>query len=443
MALSGLEIYKRLPKTNCKKCGFPTCLAFAMQLAAKKITLDQCPYVSAEAKSFLSDASEPPVKLITIGTGKPDSVGNETVLFRHEETFYHPTLIGIEISDNLNEAEFNKKISAINKLKFERIGKVLSVNLVALRNDSGSGENYLKKAKSASNDSGLNLVLITKDPDILKGMEPFLKEKKPLLYSASLENAEKFVAIAKSSGCPLVISAENLEGLSELSLKVKNMGFSDIVLEVNSALPGKKVQDFTQIRRLALKKSFKNFGYPIISRVSNDDPMKELYEGITSVLKYANILLLKDTTPEIILPILVAREDLYTDPQKPVQVEPKIYEIGSVTDKSPVIITTNFSITYFTVASEVESSRMPSFILSVDSEGMSVLTAWAAEKFTPERIAKAIKESGILDKVSHKKMIIPGYVSMMSGKLEEESGLEILVGPREASGLPSFLKGLK
>ncbi len=443
MGLSGLDIYKRLPKTNCKKCGFPTCLAFSMQLAAKKVSLSQCADVSEEAKKYLEESAEPPVKMVTIGKDESQlAIGNETVLFRHEETFYRPTLIGIEVSDKLSEKDLTEKISAINNLKFERIGKTIAVNLIALVNES-TKEDFEKALSLVMRNSKLNLVLIVKDPGVLGNVTGHLKDRRPLLYGATKETLEKFVDVAKTNNVPLVLSGNSLEELNELVQKSKNLGFNDIILDVREPNLKKKIWDFTQVRRLALKKNFRNLGFPILARISATSSLEQLVEASTLVLKYAGLVILKDYSKEVILPLLTAREDLYTDPQKPVQVEAKVYEIGNVSDKSPVIITTNFSITYFTVAGEVETSKVPTYILSVDSEGMSVLTAWAAEKFTPERINKAIQESNIMSRVAHKQVIIPGYVSMMSGKLEEESGLEIVVGPREASGLPTFLKNIK
>lgn len=443
MALSGLEIYKKLPKTNCKKCGFPTCLAFAMQLAAKKATLSQCPFVSEEAKKFLEEASQPPVKLISIGSGDNSvSVGNETVLFRHEETFYHPALVGIEIGDSLNDAQIDEKIKFANNFRVERVGKVLTLNIIGIKNETHS-DRFEKIVSDISKKTTLNLVLISDDPDTFLRIPQVLKERRPLLCGADLNNLEKFVKIGKEFGSPVAIQAKDLEGLYLISERARALGFDDIVLNIEEdSNISKRVWDYTEIRRLALKKNLRTFGYPIISRVSDDNPMSEFFNASASILKYSSIVLMKNTDPEIILPLLTIRDDIYTDPQKPVQVEPKIYEIGNVNEKSPVLITTNFSITYFTVAGEVEASKIPSYILSVDAEGMSVLTAWAAEKFTPDRIVKSINDSGIMNKVSHKKIIIPGYVAIMSGKLEEESQLEIVVGPREASGIPVFLKSL-
>lgn len=442
MGLSGLEIYKQLPKTNCKECGFPTCLAFAMQLAAKKVSLDKCPHVTEEAKGALESASLPPIKLVTVGTGdKKLEVGNETVMFRHEETFYHPPGIGFLVEDTLPDSELQERIAKIEKLKFERVGQEIAVNLIAIKQsgDAGAFANAVRKVAGKTN---LNLVLMSQDPEAIKGALEVIKDRRPLIYAATEQNYEGMAKLAKEFSVPLAVLADSLKALAELSKKASGLGATDLVLDSGPKKLPEKIRELTHIRRLALKKTFRPFGYPTIVMVSAEDSYEEAAQVSSYVAKYGSIVIMEGVQPWQVLPILTVRQNIFTDPQKPLQVEPKSYEIGSVTDKSPVIVTTNFSLTYYTVEGEVEASKVPTHIISVDSEGMSVLTAWAAEKFTAEKITEALNKCGITEKVSHKNVIIPGYVSVMSGKLEEESGWKVLVGPREASGLPAFLKGL-
>jgi acetyl-CoA decarbonylase/synthase complex subunit gamma len=444
MALSGLEIYKLLPKTNCKECGFPTCLAFAMQIAAKKASLDKCPYVAADAKEKLESASRPPINLVAIGSGENKiEVGNETVMFRHEETFYHPTGIGFLVEDTSSEDEFDKKVEQIEKLHFERVGQQIGVNMIALKNTSKEKDKFVSCLKKLNARSKLNLVLISDSVDALKAALEISKEKKPLIYSASKDNLDGVISLAKEASCPVAIKSSSLDELSSLAEKAASLGINNAVLDPGEKPLREKLEDLTYIRRMALKKAYRPFGYPTISFTQSQDPFEEASEAASLIAKYASILILKNTQSWGILPLLTVRQNIYTDPQKPLQVEPKIYQIGNVTEGSPVLVTTNFSLTYYTVESEVEASKVPSYIISVDSEGMSVLTAWAAEKFTPEKIASALKESGIEDKIKHKELILPGYVAVMSGKLQEESGWAVNVGPREASGIPTYLKGLK
>lgn len=444
MALSGLEIYKLLPKTNCKECGFPTCLAFAMQIAAKKASLDKCPHVSQDAKGKLESASRPPINLVAIGTGeKKLEVGNETVMFRHEETFYHPTGLGFLVEDDLAEKDIDDRIAKIEKLKFERVGQKIEVNLVALGNKSKDKAKFVSLAKKAVAKSSLGIVLMSDNPDALKAALAEAKDKKPLIYAAQKANIDAMAALAKEFSVPLAIKGGSLEELSELSQKASSAGLNDLVLDAGDKGLRERIETLTYIRRMALKKTFRPFGFPTISFTQSADPFEESSEAASLVAKYASIVIMKNIDNWQVMPILTVRQNIYTDPQKPLQVEPKIYEIGNVNEQSPVLITTNFSLTYYTVESEVEASKVPSFILSVDSEGMSVLTAWAAEKFTPEKIHSALKDFGIEKKIKHKELILPGYVAVMSGKLQEESGWAVNVGPREASGIPSYLKGLK
>ncbi len=441
MALTGLEIYKHLPKTNCKKCGFPTCLAFAMALAGKKTSLDKCPDITEEAKLALESASQPPMATITIGTGEDKiEVGGETVLFRHEKTFYHPCAIGITLSDSLEKEKIVERIEKVNKLKFERVGMSLQVNLIAISNESNSEDKFCEAIREATEKSNLPLILISGNPQVLEAGLKICGKKKPLIYSAKENNQEAIVDLAKKYSCPLVIYGKNLEELDSLSKKVTAAGIRDVVLDPGTKNLGGSVQDFTQLRRLALKRGYRPAGYPVIAFVQDSEPYQEVSMAATYISKYANIVVLDRVEPEEILPLITLRQNIYTDPQKPIMVEPKLYEIGTPNENSPLLVTTNFSLTFFTVQPEIEASKVPSYLLIVEAEGLSVLTAWAAEKFTPEGIFEAMKKAEVEKKLAHKKIIIPGYVAVMKAKLEDESGWEVLVGPKEGSGIPKYLK---
>ena len=442
MGLTGLAIYKQLPRTNCGDCGVPTCLAFAMKLANKQATLDECPHVSEEAKNALGAASAPPIKLVTIGTGDNKlEIGNETVMFRHEETFHHPTGIAIELDAAMPEAELTEKVSKINELEFERVGQQIGVDLIAVRDsDSGGPAKYAEVVSKISSETSLPLILISADPVVIEEALKVCADSKPLIYSATPENYEGMAGLAKANSCPLAIAADGIEELAELSEKVKALGVEDLVLDSRAEGTANVMADSTNIRRLALRKSYRPLGYPTIAFVSADDPLQEAAQASSYIAKYAGIVVMKSVAPWVVLPVLTMRQNIYTDPQKPIQMEPKVYAVGNVTDKSPVLVTTNFSLTYFSVEGEVESSRVPAYIIAVDTEGQSVLTAYAAEKLSAEIVANAIKKYELDSLVSHKKVIIPGFVAVMSGALEEESGWDVLVGPREASGIPTYLK---
>lgn len=442
MALSGLDIYKLLPKTNCKECGFATCLAFAMQLAKKAVSIEKCPYLSKEAKDALEASSLPPIKLVTVGQNEGSfSVGNETVMFRHEEKFHNPAGLGFIIDDSLVDSEIKTRLNKIGQLRFERVGQQICVNLVAIRS-VGNSKRFSEVVKLAMDNTNLALVLMSNIPESIKEALEIAKSRKPLIYAATKDNLQEIAIIVKGYNVPLVVSDSSLDSISNLTVELNKLGINELVLDTQKKSIKEKIWDLTQIRRQALKKSNRSLGYPSLVIVENDDPFEEAIEVATYISKYAGIILMRSVDSWEVLSLLTLRQNIYTDPQKPLQIEPKLYSIGQVNEKSPVLVTTNFSLTYYTVLGEVEASKIPSYIVSIDTEGMSVLTAWAAEKFTPDRIASFLSKISLDNSVAHKRLIIPGYVAVMSGDLQDKSGWEVLVGPKEAAGLPSFLKKL-
>ena len=443
MALSGLDIYKLLPKTNCKQCGFPTCLAFAMQLAKKAVSLDKCTFISPEVKSRLEQASAPPIRPVTIGAGeKKLDTGNETVMFRHEEKFRSPCGLGIILDDSQGEAEIKGAVETIRKFRIERIGQLLEPNLVAIR-QTGDGARFVAAVKAVSGAGDFGLVLMSKDPQALSQALELCAARRPLIFGADAGNSAALCELAAKWKVPLVISAPGLDGLSALSQECVNKGVQDLVLDTGTKPACDKLWDLTQLRRLALKKSVRSLGFPVIAVADDPDPYAETLEASTYVLKYASIVLVRNLKSWEMLALMALRQNIYTDPTKPLQIEPKVYSFGKVTEKSPVLVTTNFSLSFYTVAGEVEASKVPAYVLSVDTEGQSVLTAWASEKFTAEKVGQVIDKSGIKEIVSHTQIVIPGYVAVMSGDLEEASGWKVVVGPKEASGIPQFLKNLR
>jgi len=440
MALTGLEIYKQLPKTNCKECGFPTCLAFAMKMAAKQVSLDKCPHVTDEAKAALESASRPPIQLVTIGTeDKELKIGNETQLYRHEERFHRPAGVAVRVSDTMDEAALAEQAEKIGGLAFERVGTTIKVNLVAVDNESGDAAKFAKAAEVAAEKSGLACLLISAKADNLKAAAGALSGKRPLLYISEPAQAEAAAAVAKDAGCPLAVKADGLEALAELTPKVAEAGVEEIVVDPGTRGLKPTVEALTQIRRLSLK-AFRPLGYPAIAFAADPDPLMQAIEASTYIAKYGGVVVTDAADAWQMLPILTTRQDIYIDPQKPVAVEPKLYEVGEVSADSPVLVTTNFSLSYYSVEGEVEASRVPAYIISVDTEGTSVLTAWASDKFNAETITAAMKTAGLDEKAPHKKLVIPGLVAVLSAGIEDESGWSVLIGPKEASGLPSYLK---
>jgi acetyl-CoA decarbonylase/synthase complex subunit gamma len=440
MALTGLEIFKLLPKTNCKKCGMPTCLAFAMQLAQKRAKLDDCPYVSEEARQMLAAAAAPPMKLVKFGRGDNElQVGQETVLFRHEEKFYNPTVVAVTVSDKLSGSELQKRIESIKALQFERVGVKIGVKAAALINESGSAEAFAAAAAAVNETGGLALILLSESAEALAAAAAKTADAAPLIGAASAETAEAMAKIAKENNCALVARADSIEALAEVSEKIKGAGVEDIVLSLAGLSLRDQLYSLTRIRALGLRKVFRPLGYPTLSVVSDGDADGQaIAAGL--ICKYSNIVVMDTVDPSVILPMLTVVMNIYTDPQKPVQVEPKIYTVGEPDENSPLMFTTNFSLTYYTVESDVEASRIASRILVVDTEGTSVLTAYSGDKLNEKVVTEAMAKHNVEALVKHRKLIIPGYVAVMSGKLEESTGWEVMVGPRESAMLPKYLQ---
>jgi len=363
------------------------------------------------------------------------------VMFRHEEKFHRPCGIGFILEDSLNDAELKERLEKINKLKFERVGQILEVNLVAIRQNKAS-QRFQEAVKLVAAHTNLPLVLMSRELTALKPALELIKGRRPLIYPAGKDNLPEIAPLAKEYNAVLAVTDPDLESLSGLTAQLNNQGITDLVLDTGKKRFSDKIWDLTQLRRLPLKRSNRSLGYPTMVIIDEDDPYKEAMEAATCIAKYAGIVLIRGIESYEVLSLLTLRQNIYTDPQKPLQIEPKLYPIGQVDDRSPVLVTTNFSLTYYTVLGEVEASKVPSYIVSVDTEGMSVLTAWAAEKFTPEKIADTVNKYGLKQIVKHNYLIIPGYVAVMSGELEESSGCKVVVGPKEAAGIPSFLKNL-
>jgi len=436
MALSGIQIYKLLPQTNCKECSFPTCLAFAMKLAAKQVELSACPYVSDESKKQLAESAAPPIRLITLSAnGTEVRVGNEVVMFRHEKTFYNKP--GLFLRVKASDPDIARKAAAADAYSVNYVGMDFCLDGFAIEADG----DLPAAVKAVREVTKRPLLLIGNDAAVLDSSLSLLTDESALIHAADSSNYESLAEVARKHKASLVVKADTLDNLADLTQKIQEKGVEDMVLDLGGKNLGEWLARSTQVRRLALKKNFKPLGYPSIFFAAQNGPDREAVYASQAIAKYAGFVVIDTFAPEMIYPLLVLRENIFTDPQKPIQVQPGIYEINSPKPESPVLVTTNFSITYFAVANEVEGSGLPAWLVVTDAEGMSVLTAWAAGKFDAERIAKAIKSFNVADKVSRKRVVLPGHVAVLSGELEEElSDWEIRVGPREAVDLPAFMK---
>jgi acetyl-CoA decarbonylase/synthase complex subunit gamma len=442
MALTGIQIFKLLPKTNCKECGVPTCLAFAMNLASGKAELDSCPYVSDEAKEQLAEASAPPIRPVALGKGvRKTTAGGETVLYRHEKTFFNPTVLAATVSSDIADADLDKALKIYNAFQYERVGLNLRPELLVVK-DAGNGA-FAAVAEKIAKDSEFNLVLMTEDLDAMKAAVAATAFKRPLLYAATEANVDDMGALAKDNDLPLAVKADSVDALQPLTEKLTGMGIKDLVIDPGSREIKQALEDQVAIRRAALKASNKALGFPTITfpcEMASNLDMETLIAGMF-VAKYGGIVVLSDFTAESLFPLLLERLNIFTDPQRPMTVTEGIFEIGNPDENSPVLVTTNFALTYFIVSGEIEASKVPAWLLIKDSEGLSVLTAWAAGKFGGDDVGMFVKKSGIMDKVKHTELIIPGFAAAIAGDVEEElPGWTITVGPREAAHIPAFLK---
>jgi len=444
MALTGIQIFKLLPKTNCKECGVPTCLAFAMNLASGKAELDACPYVSDDAKEKLAEASAPPIRPVALGKGvRKTTTGGETVLFRHEKTFFNPTVLAATVASDVDLSALDNTLKVYNAFQYERVGLNLRPELLVVKDAGNGAEAFAAVAEKIAKESEFNLVLMTEDMSVMKAGVEVAGFKRPLLYAVTEANIDELGGLAKEMDLPVAVKADSVEALIPLTEKLTGMGIKDLVLDTGAREIKQALEDQVAIRRAALKASNKALGFPTITfpcEMAANLDMETMIAGMF-VAKYGGIVVMSDFTSESLFPLLLERLNIYTDPQRPMTVTEGIFEINSPDENSPVLVTTNFALTYFIVSGECEASKVPCWLLIKDSEGLSVLTAWAAGKFGGDDVGMFVKKSGIMDKVKHTEIIIPGYAAAIAGDVEEElPGWTVTVGPREAAHLPAFLK---
>jgi len=439
MALKALDIYKLLPKKNCKECGDPTCLTFAMKLAGGKADVDLCPYLSDEAKSVLGASTRPPVRLVKIGVGERFfKVGEETVLYRHEKTFYHPPGIIFRVRDTQTAPEIIAVTRRVRDETFTRVGADLRFSGIAIENTSGSAETFARAVATVEQEQAhLPPVLITTNPAALSAALVHCGSYRPLLHAATGENYKEMCALARQHGCPLVVRAATLEGLVQLVKDCMAEGVQDLVLDPDPENLGAFITRSTRIRQLAITRSVPELGYPVYldaTATGQQDAAVAL-----GIVKYASVIVTDPLSAGPTKAALTLRQNIYTDPQKPIQMNPGLYRVGSPDKNAPVLMTVNFSLTFFTLQGYLESTRVPCYMLIVDTEGLSVLTAVAAGKLSEMLVRDSLKKFDVENEVSHRKLIIPGYASPLSGRIEEATGWKVMVGPRDAAEIGEYL----
>lgn len=445
MALTGLDIFKLTPKKNCKDCGFPTCLAFSMKVAAGAVEIGKCGHMSAEAIEKLSEATAPLMKTVTVGTGDTEyKLGGETVLFRHEKTFVNRNRFAVLLSDSMDDAEVDAKIQHMKDVDYVRIGEEMKVEFAALKY-AGNKDKYIALVNKVKA-SGLKVayILIVEDVNVAKEALELVKAENPVVYGANKENFKEMVELVKADNIALGVKAENLEALYALVEEIQKLGYKNLVLDPGSASVKEAFENTVQIRRINLQGGDRVFGYPsilFVDELAKGDKFMEVALSSLFTMKYGSIIVLSDMDYARALPLYGLRQNIFTDPQKPMRVEPGIYPLNGADENAPIICTVDFALTYFIVAGEVERSKVPVQMLIPDAGGYSVLTAWAAGKFTASSITKFIKENNIEEKVKTRKLILPGKVAVLKGDLEENlPGWEIIVGTTESMFIPKFLK---
>ncbi|NDY43297.1 acetyl-CoA decarbonylase/synthase complex subunit gamma [Dissulfurirhabdus thermomarina] len=444
MALTGIQIMKMLPKKNCGECNVPTCLAFAMKVAAGQADIGDCPYVSDEVKEKVGEASAPPIRTVKLGSGDHVfQVGGETCLYRHEKRFEHPTGIAVRIATDMDDADIAGRLERFRTLRYDRVGVLLKADLVAVQDAGGDEAAFtalVERVRSECPDAAL--VLMSDSPAVLAAGAKACGDHVPLLYAATPENADQMLETAKAAGCPLAVRGATIGETAALAERLA-AEVKDLVLDTGARTLRAAFEDQVAARRSAIRTKYRPLGFPTITFPCEmtDDPEVEAMVASVLVAKYAGIVVLSDLQGDTLFPLLLERLNLFTDPQRPMVVQEDVYPINGPDENSPVLVTCNFSLTYFIVSGEVEGSKVPSWLLIKDTEGLSVLTAWAAGKFSADLIAGFVKKSAIADKVKHRNLIIPGYLASIKGELEEElPDWNIQIGPREASHLPAFLR---
>jgi len=457
--LSPIDVYKLLPKTNCKECGEENCMAFATKIVNREVNIDQCPPLlkkeNAKAYNQLKEMLKPPVKEVVVGEGENAvKLGGKLVMYRHEFTYSNPTAIAIDVTDEMPEEELLNRIKQTERFSYEYIGYTLKLDMIAVRSTSGDPEKFKAAVKKVVENSTLPLILCSLNANVAEAGLMAAPKVKPLLYAATMDNWKDMAELALMYHCPLVVSAPNdLSMLASLAKTLLAYGLEDLVLDpgtfVNEGLAD-TLNNFTMLRRAACKAGeelagFPLMGVPMVAWVDKgeaaDEVVKwrEAYLAGMLIVRYADVLVMHGADGWSLLPNTVLRQNIYTDPRKPVAVEPGLKEFGTPNENSPVLFTTNFALTYYTVASDIENSKTSAYLIVVETEGSAVDSAVAGRKLTAEKVADAIKETGIENKVKHRKIIIPGKASRISGEIEELSGWKVQVGPRDSSEIPKYI----
>ena len=444
MALKALDIFKLTPKKNCKECGFPTCMAFSMKVAGGAVEVSKCPHMSDEAIQKLSEATAPPMKTLKVGAGENEyTLGGETVLFRHEKTLVSKNRYAIAFCDCMTEEEVASKIANINKVEYERIGEVMKAEFACVTYNSNK-ENFLNIIKKLKAETKVAFILNVDDAEVAKEAVAELKGLNPVVLGATKDNYEAMLEVVKGDNLALGLKADSLEDLYATVELVQKAGYKELILDVTGESIKDTYVNAVQVRRIALKEQDRTFGYPsivFVNELANGDDNMEVALSSAFTVKYGSIIVIDDISYAKALPLYALRQNLFTDPQKPMRVETKVYPINNPDENSPVLVTVDFALTYFVVTGELERSKVPCWLVIPDAGGYSVLTSWAAGKFGGSVIGNFVKECGIADMTKNRDLIIPGKVAVIKSDVQDNlPDWNVIVGTAEAMELPKFLK---
>ncbi len=458
--LSPLDIYMRLPRTNCGKCGEKNCMAFATRVVNREVPIDLCtPLLEEseykEAYARLKDLLAPAVKEVAIGAGENIiKVGGKLVMYRHEFTYYNPAPIAIDVTDEMVESEVLERIKKVEDFSYNYIGRILRLDMIAIRSTSNDPDKFKSTVEKVAKATNLPLILCAFNPDVMKAALESVYERRPLIYAATENNWRKMAELALMYNCPLAVFAPNdISLLRSLTNTILEFGVEDLLLDPGTFPEdglSETINNFTMIRRSACKEGDELLGFPLIGVpmtiwLKKDSPKevlqwKEACLAAMLMTRYADLLIMHSLEGWVLLPNVILRFNLYTDPRKPVSVEPGLKVFGNPTELSPVMFTTNYALTYFTVESDIKSANIDCYLVVIDTGGISVESSVAGRILTAQVVADAIKKSGVEEKVKHRYLIIPGLAARLSGEIEELSGWRVLVGPRDSSGIPVFLR---
>ena len=457
--LSPIDVYTLLPKTNCKECGENNCMAFATKVVNREVSVEQCPPLLTKKfeKNYLKlkEMLKPAVKEVTVGAdASAIKVGGKLVMYRHEFTYFNPTAIAIDVTDEMSEEELSGRVKKTQEFSYIYIGNDLKLQMIAVRSTSGDANKFKAAVKKVSEITKLPLILCSTDSSVMEAGLMAIPKARPLIYAATKDNWKEMAELALMYNCPLAVSAPNdLDLLKSMVKTMEAYGIEDLVLDPGTftgAGLGDTINNFTMLRRASCEMGDEMVGYPLIgtpitawTEPANSPTVnawKEAQVASMLVTRFADILIMHGTEGWALLPLTVLRQNIYTDPRKPVAVEAGLRAIGTPDENSPVMMTSNFALTYYTVEQDIESTGKSAYLLVVDSEGTAIDSGVAGRKLTAETVADGIKESDVEGKVKHRKLIIPGKAARISGEIEELSNWEVLVGPQDSSGIAKFLK---